>query len=256
MIKIYYIIFIYLLFILFNNKCKFNNKLEPYLDTNKIKNVYFITFYNNKERLNNVQNIIKKYKLHDKATIAKAVIGSELKYNTNLLNKYFTNKGNNVLGHNEKGCSMSHILLWKLLLKQDKPYMIIFEDDATFDYETLPKLNSFINNVPNDFDICQIWHHYKFKKTRLQSKYNLDSKYIMKGYPQDGLVGYIISKNGARILLNNIIPMNSAIDELIKQQIIKKNITAYCPIDDIIYMPFKLASTIRIQNNNKIIKKL
>ena len=83
MIKIYYIIFIYLLFILLNNKCKFINKLEPYKNTNKIKNIFFITLYRDKIRVKNIKNIINKYNIKSVSQIVKAIDGSKI-YNNSI----------------------------------------------------------------------------------------------------------------------------------------------------------------------------
>lgn len=51
------------------------------------------------------------------------------------------------------GCYMSHMTVYELIAKGDAPYGLIFEDDVEIDKNIFQKLNSVIENVPNDWDI-------------------------------------------------------------------------------------------------------
>ena len=240
------LIFIFINVIFSQCKFKFDNKIEQYKNknNNKIKNIFFITLYRDKHRVANVQNLINKYNINSVSNIIKAIDGKKIYNNKELLSNYFNKRGLK-LKPGEIGCALSHVMLWKYMLKLNLEYIIVFEDDVQFDKNTLNKLNDFLNNVPSDYDICQIWHHYNFKKDRRNT--TSLNKYIMNGYPQWGTVGYIISNKGATKILNLIMPMYKAIDGLIKKLLYNNKIISYCPKEDIIYYnKFKFKSTIKL----------
>ena len=244
--NIYLIIIIFFFINILFSQCKSNNQIELYKNNknNKIKNIFFITLYRDKHRIKNVQNLINKYNIKSVSNIIKAIDGKKIYNNKDLLSNYFNKRGLK-LRPGEIGCALSHVMLWKYMLKLNLDYMIVFEDDVQFDKNTLQKLNKFLNNVPSDYDICQILHHKNSKKIRNLKKYNMKNKYVMKGYSQSGTVGYVISKKGAKILLKYTNEIDRPIDNLIRKQLRYSRIKTYCPKNDIIYMPYKFKSTIK-----------
>jgi glycosyl transferase family 25 len=155
------IIVIIILIILFYNWYKY--KIEYYSD-DKLKNIYFITLHRDNTRLSHVNNLIQQYNLTTNSTIIEATDGNKLKNNTKLLSKYFTPLAIKKMRSGAMGCALSHIKLWEYLLTTKLPYMIIFEDDVKFNKNTLSNLNEFLNDVNQDYDICQLLHHDSQKK--------------------------------------------------------------------------------------------
>lgn len=112
------------------------------------------------------------------------------------------------------GCAASHIKVWKQIVEEDLDWCLILEDDAHFHPEFRKLFNSYWKKVP------------------------LDAKIVYPGYcagneinhiPQQIIPrsvmctqGYIISKDGAKDLLNNLLPVNDPID--IALNIFYKNI--------------------------------
>ena len=58
------------------------------------------------------------------------------------------------------GCFLSHIGIFQEFMKSDKPYCIIFEDDAEFKTDTFKRdVNRHMGNVPDDWDIVLLGFH-------------------------------------------------------------------------------------------------
>ena len=56
----------------------------------------------------------------------------------------------------EKGCFISHLNIWRDMVKNDIEYAHIFEDDAIFCKDFMSKFNKVLRNVPEKYDILYI----------------------------------------------------------------------------------------------------
>jgi len=135
------------------------------------------------------------------------------------MNKYF--KLDNL--SNAQICiTISHIEIYKKILEKNFKLCLILEDDAILDIDFLKKLNYYIDNLPNDFDIgfinngCslhiqntnnqQIWYKNKYSRT---------------------CCAYLITNKTCKALIDNIIPFTYAIDHELNAQITKLNLNCY-----------------------------
>jgi len=139
-------------------------------------------------------NMVKKMKeIDNKYIIFDAVDGKNMtKYQKNLSTKF------EKLTDGEKGCFLSHYLLWKKILESGYETVIIFEDDAeiTNDKYFKDDINKFL--IP-DYDFIHLGFCYekytdKIKDLGEFSVYKTDSAMCTHAY--------LISKNGVKKLLN------------------------------------------------------
>ncbi|MDO5054029.1 MAG: glycosyltransferase family 25 protein [Pasteurella oralis] len=117
---------------------------------------------------------------------------------------------NQTLG--EKACFMSHILLWQKCIKQNMPFITIFEDDVILsqyastlltNYDWIKdfseqafiiKLETFLKPVNTKPSHIKPYSHYQFSI--------LDSEHV-------GAAGYIISQKAAKLLLTEFQQLDS-----------------------------------------------
>ncbi len=144
------------------------------------------------------------------------------------------------------GCALSHIRIWEEMYLNKVPYACILEDDAKINISNqLPNnqppnnqppnnpesnlMDQIINELPSDWDHCNLYHHPKFLKELNDPTLQLsdDKNLIIKGVPMWGTVGYLISHRGVRKLLKYTKPIFNTIDEMIKYLITKNIIKSY-----------------------------
>ena len=95
------------------------------------------------------------------------------------------------------GCFLSHYSLAKQLLSDNSvKYYLILEDDLRFDYDTYSQIVKSIENAPEN------WHYLAYGYVR--SKGVPESNYFNKLIGYWGTQGYVINKEGARILVNEV----------------------------------------------------
>lgn len=192
-------------------------------------NCFFIVMEKYKERIKNINSIIKKTNL-TRSQKFNAIDGEKLDRNNLLENGIISNKVDKKMKNGALGCAMSHITLWKKLVSSDKQYMIILEDDLTVDVQFREKLVNYIKFLPKDYDYSSLAVN---PVIQYKSKFNKNLKineYVKKGYPEYGTMAYIISKKGAKKLLKLCIPIYTTIDDMIANAVVKKKIISYKPI--------------------------
>jgi GR25 family glycosyltransferase involved in LPS biosynthesis len=127
------------------------------------------------------------------------------------------------------GCALSHIRIWEDVYLNKVPYACILEDDAKINNQESNLMDQIINELPLDWDHCNLYHHPKFLKELNDPTLKLsdDKNLIIKGVPMWGTVGYLISHRGVRKLLKYTKPIFNTIDEMIKYLITKNIIKSY-----------------------------
>ena len=132
-----------------------------------------------------------------------------------------------IMSKGELGCAWSHLTIYKKLL-EDNVYdkYLILEDDAE-KVVSLEELSLFLNNIPEDADLCHIAKSDSFafiKKFKINDfYYDIHHQFFNR------TTAYIITKSGARKLLNyyeNFINLPS--DDLI-YNCSKNNFNLYVP---------------------------
>lgn len=150
----------------------------------------------------------------------------------------------------EFGASWSHIYLYEKLLRDDKyDFYLIFEDDAQFvrDIESFLKI---LNEVPEDFDFIHLalsdWYPFLRKETVNDSFYIPVKRYFNR------LTSYIVSKNGAKKLLERTKNyINIPCDDLISSTYLKSDFILYVPNEYFFSHNDNLYSSITNQINLK-----
>lgn len=106
------------------------------------------------------------------------------------------------------GCAMSHIKTWEIFLSQSRNnYCMILEDNVELGNNFDNKLSVILNNLPEKFDIVFLnkLSNSTFFKTILSGveEISINDHFVKPSYFW-GTSGYILSKNGAILLLKYI----------------------------------------------------
>lgn len=178
--------------------------------------------------LNNPTDFIESMALQNiNVNLFKGVDGETIKKQEYMSSFYTTFGPNSAIG-----CAMSHMKLWEKLVNDDlNETYLIFEDDA-YSCEggpckggpckrpcegeepdnTKDKIINFLNNIPKDFDIGYLGYFGSSKNimyyiTSFMHKtkgHGVKDKGVVQPKVMLGLHSYIISKKGAKILLNEL----------------------------------------------------
>jgi glycosyl transferase family 25 len=100
---------------------------------------------------------IRRKNLGIKPDYTYAVDGSTL--DIDKLKKDGIISNNNTLTKGEIGCYLSHVHLLKKALNSKKPVLIL-EDDAKIEVDTLNKIKKVIENPPKDWDLIFLGYNY------------------------------------------------------------------------------------------------
>ena len=100
------------------------------------------------------------------------------------------------LSNGQKGCSQSHINIWRHIVENNLEYAFILEDDACFDKDWKQKLDDFFNsNQDTEWDAVFL---------NASEPITPINKWICtKEREQYLTAGYIISNKGSRLQLND-----------------------------------------------------
>ena len=110
------------------------------------------------------------------------------------------------------GCALSHIMLWKQLASDwTCDYSIILEDDAILAKNFIPRVMNLITENKGNFDLMFLhylpWAHAKKEEDyfqAVQSKATFYSRQKSIESSMGGATAYILTRNGARKLLNHV----------------------------------------------------
>ena len=139
------------------------------------------------------------------------------------------------------GSGMAHMNAWASILKNNDDYALIVEDDVTFVPDFYEKLQLSLKHVPSDYDILFLGC---FGCTSDTSLFSLGGRaagyvgltdqtvdinpYIVKPTSIVGVHAYIVSRKGARILLDNLAGKISTYVDYCMQNLIKnKQLAVY-----------------------------
>ena len=163
-----------------------------------INNIYCITLYTNKDRLNNSQKIKKMFN-NDKFEFKYAT--PHIWYNNIYQMLKFDFPG-------QLGVAISHYEVVNFSYYSNFDYVLICEDDITFNVN---EITHFINNAPNDFDILQCYaldiqlpNNITVDKNDLLNEYNNNILWhkVNNNCTRFGTVFYILNKKGMKYYLD------------------------------------------------------
>ena len=189
--------------------------------------IYIINLKSRPEKKEFMKKQMDKHKLN--AIFFEAVDGNELDLNElideNIISQIDDVRIKRPLRRGEIGCSMSHMLVWLRLLKSDKQYALVFEDDAILCNDFKEMLRGVIDEANTvEWDVLYLnencYYHFKEK---------CDGKHVSRriiaptnvGY---GLYGYVIKKDAVHKYIKGMLPITIPVDNfIIEKQKDKQN---------------------------------
>jgi len=164
----------------------------------KINKIFIINLRRNKNRLINSVLQLNKYKLTNLDFI-NAIDGYEL--NDNDYKSYTSFIGYYLSSPTMVGCGMSHIKTWEKIVENNIKYSLILEDDFNFSNNFLNDFNELMKNIPDNFDLLFLNSNLFMNNYLKLSNVN---DYFYEPFLISEKIGYVISLNGAKKILNNI----------------------------------------------------
>jgi glycosyl transferase family 25 len=259
------LLIIYFLYFKNNKNENFTILNSEYIDTNNCVDTITCTYVINlKKDVERKETIKKHFKEHDISfNIFEAVNGLDLDLEKLRAEKTLKDK-ERPLTKGEIGCYLSHIEIWKKFLSSDKKYCLIFEDDVQLCENFKKKINVTLreldkNNTNKENDIidaiylnhelhCKLFFgDYECNKHVLLDNMTNIKKPFRLGY---GMFGYIISREGAKNILNYGVPMTMPIDVLMHylNQISLMNVTK--TIDPYVLHTGSYSNTQKLEENS------
>lgn len=111
----------------------------------------------------------------------------------------------------EIGCSLSHIGVYQKIVDENIDKALILEDDIIFIENIEQHFQPLLRDIPNDWDIIQIYYKCKDYHKITNSIVKFRSKECMP----TGAAGYFIKRSAADIILKNVYPIRYPADSLI-----------------------------------------
>ena len=180
-----------------------------------IKNfkVFVVNLDKDKERLKNIIIELKKQKLKN-YEIIKAVEGDKFTdTRINFLvskNKNFLNPSNTKMSRSEIGCALSHIKIYKKILKTNLDYALILEDDAVFLNDFSENLEKFIlKNIKYKKQIVLLSELREFYKEPLDKENDYEIVDVTNAFFTHS---YFINKMAAKSLIDFNYPVKTVAD--------------------------------------------
>jgi GR25 family glycosyltransferase involved in LPS biosynthesis len=112
------------------------------------------------------------------------------------------------------GCSLSHFACWKALLASQAPAMIVFEDDIALPQDLRDRLVMMIRRLPTDWDLVS-FHRTGFAGGTYDCQPVKGEGEWQSCESLMGTHGYMVSREGARRLLEKAYPIELHVDAYI-----------------------------------------
>eukprot|EP00930_Biecheleria_cincta_P049748 TRINITY_DN34948_c0_g1_i1.p1 TRINITY_DN34948_c0_g1~~TRINITY_DN34948_c0_g1_i1.p1 ORF type:complete len:428 (-),score=72.35 TRINITY_DN34948_c0_g1_i1:114-1397(-) len=146
------------------------------------------------------------------AVLGKALSEEERNENVTFGARYFCTAG-------MIGCFMSHLGIWKKVVKEDIPYVVVLEDDVVLYPDFTEKLKTLLEELPEGWDVCLLGAVGCVNQDReplsmksygwltggsraSPGKTRTISPHLFVPYKPAGTHAYMISRKGAEVLAN------------------------------------------------------
>ena len=173
---------------------------------NTINKIFIINLDKDIERLNKSYEQLNFYNITNYERYP-AIYGNNL--NKDDLNSYSTNIGKIIASKSMIGCGISHINIWKNIIKEKINKCLILEDDFILSDNFINKFDIIINNAPLEYDIIFLTNNIIHNKNL--KLYDINEYFYKQAFISQ-TVGYIINLNGANKLLKFINKVSYHID--------------------------------------------
>lgn len=216
--------------------------------TNILNNIWVINLDKSIDRLNTITNNLNELGLKFNrfhAVYGKSLIGNDIVNNTSFIGRHL------LLNYSMVGCSLSHKKLWLQLINDYAESYLILEDDAVLNeksIEIIQKLDKLQHD--NNIDIISLHGLLPHNKV-IKPEYQVDDISIGNSILPLNLTGYMITKEGAYKLLNQLNKkMTFPIDLEMAVNMYKNDIKYYVVNPFIISTSFQESS---INNSNSLL---
>jgi glycosyl transferase family 25 len=201
---------------------------------NNIDKIFIVNLDKDIERLNNSYKQLNKYNITNYERYP-AVNGKDL--NQKELNSYTTILGKIIASKSMIGCGISHINIWRKIIKEKINRCLILEDDFILVDDFLNKYNTIIDKVPyynyNMLFLSSTQAYYNFYKIRDINNHFYKPLFVCQ------TVGYIITLKGAQNILKNIDKVFYHIDIQISLQSLITDLNIIAVKEPLIYQTFE-----------------
>jgi glycosyl transferase family 25 len=217
---------------------------------NNIDKIFIINLDKDIERLNNSYKQLNKYNITNYERYSAIYAAKANKYE---LNTYTTTIGKIIASKTMIGCGISHINIWKKIVKEKINTSLIVEDDFILVDDFLNKFNRIINKAPEKYDILFLTSGQLHNK---DLKFRDINEYFYKQIFISQTVGYIITLEGAEKILKYINKVSYHIDLEIFMTSLFTDLNVISVKERLIYQTFETSNNINDRNYPLIIDKL
>jgi glycosyl transferase family 25 len=217
---------------------------------NNIDKIFIINLDKDIERLNNSYKQLNHYNINNYERYPAIYAAEANKYE---LNSYTTTIGKIIASKTMIGCGISHINIWKKIVREKINTSLIVEDDFILVDDFLNKFNKIINKEPKEYDILFLSSgqiHNKDLKFRDINEYFYKQIFISQ------TIGYIITLKGAEKILKYIDKVSYHIDFQICMTSLFTDLDVISVKEGLIYQTFETSNNLNDRNYPLIIDNL
>lgn len=220
-----------------------------------LDNIFVINLDRSTERLKNITKNFQEHGINFErygATEGIKLSYNEIENEASLLCRTL------ICNYGMVGCAISHKNLWKRLVSDpNADYYIIMEDDAIIDNDfknIIQEIDSIKDKLNIDILSLYCGPFKNVQCNHITQVYTLSNGIII-GKPifPLSLIGYIISKQGAKKLLSSIIKINAGIDTEMALKNMFDDLNYYSLSKNIIKHNWDMLSEIEVNHDNKSI---
>ena len=183
--------------------------------------IYYINLDRSRDRRRNIESMCQRHGINAErfpAVDGKLLDLEDPKYQKALkkIKWWFLIENRKNVGH--FGCYLSHMSIFKKFLQTDKQYCFILEDDAEFITSNLKEeIIKNMKNLPSDWDVLLLGYEVNggpngYKEVREGNKDTKLKNGLLNLKYFTGLQGYILTRNCAQKLIENLRVMDWIID--------------------------------------------
>lgn len=144
--------------------------------------------------------------------------------------------GDNYLQFCKRGeiaCLLSHLEIWKKMVREDISEAVILEDDAYISDSFLEDFGKIYSELPKNYDFLYLFiHPFCFRTLKTSPEEYSNSLY--KGFPTFGFVGYCITKKLILEILPYFYKIATPIDEFLKWFFINNKREYFCVKENLV----------------------
>lgn len=115
------------------------------------------------------------------------------------------------LVNGEKGCYASHLQAWKQLLASEEPAIVVLEDDVVLD-DSFEAVVRAVMDAGEDWGMVKLMGRFSGEKVQARKPLTSTHELIWYRRVPSMTAGYVVSRSGARKLLESRIPFGRPID--------------------------------------------